>query len=454
MLRRHKFIVMLFLVIRFPCLYCGASAEGITVNVAMDSLNVSMRERIKLEFEQQNPHITLNIVPSKSDIKIITDLSTKDDSVDIYCISTKYGALMNIADKQMYVDLSDIPEVSLAINRMYQQYQELFRSDSKIVAYPYQVYFEQVFCWDMNVVNMLDIEREELPTTLEDIMELQYEMQLNQDHDFKNDYSIVYTGAIKAFLHPLLIAYKNYSLLETATISYDTELFRKLLALEEKTSQAQSRPIPDNDGGPECIALYIGKGDSEMIVGTGVSQVAAISLDSSTVPVFPIYMNCLFINPYSQHIDESKQIISTLISYQPPIDRMLMIPSEQKPIENPEYIEGLIERQNALKECQLALEKSPPEAKAGLEDIITEYKNDIEEWKKHSQYIVTQESLNKYLKEIQPNIIIKGKSPYDSQNVDQAIFSVASKYDHQEIEADLFINELERIIWLITMENK
>lgn len=449
-----KKIILVILSLVITTVTYGTFAETLNITMAIDGFSPTSIKKIESDFATNNDNIALSIIPAQNETEIVDSLTNHDSTVDIYCISTKYGTLNRIMKKRFYVDLSDVSEVNTTVMGMYSQYRDICTDGSLIAAYPYNVYFDQMFLWDENALSIIGLGIDALPKTFDGIAELQCEFE--DDDEFASDKKakILYTGASTALLHPLLKAYKDFSISKYGTLKYDTEIFRKLLENVNNTKARQDDPSKSDDGGPEYIALYMGKGTDKMAIGEGNTKPVAISLTSNTEPVVPIYFTCLLINPYSKSIKDAKQVISQMISYQSPLSRMIMIPDEQEVIENPDYHIGLSERESTLAECRSALECATEENKPGLEDIVKECEEDIVLWKTHNRYLVSTESLNHYLTEIHPYVYVKGMSEYDSQDIDQAIFRLVTLYDENGIETEDFIEELDRIVWMMAMEEQ
>ena len=185
---------------------------------------------------------------------------------------------------------------------------------------------------------------------------------------------------------------------------------------------------------------------------TGDAQPLPLRFDNEIAPVIPADMDVLAVNPYSENADLAIMLLEYMAQHMPaPLETALM-PDRNEPIEVQGYQENLACLREFLAETERQLtETVSEEDQVILKERIEEVKLDIAFEERH-RWAYTAEEVAFYREQIEPHMTYSLSTIFTLGR--EQTENVCSRYLDGQLTLDEFVREFDRIVWMMTMENR
>jgi len=276
----------------------------------------------KNSFMQIHPDV---IITEAGDSDIIQSMMSRSDEVDIYILCSSNDAYDVLKQRGYLVPLNGIEGIEDTVNSMYPHIRDFISEDGSIYALPVDyAAFAQLEYSDL-AMEELGFEHEDMPATWTDFFRFIAENQHILDENgvvsmFPLKYSI--DEVRRSIFDTMVEDYMQYIYTLTGAVTFDTDVFRGLLAEFEKVDFAATGLTEEGDapgwtgynkdtlfwtnGGRLSPAAYCNPTE----LGGMYQLVLSPTEDSDTAVYAEIPL--MVINPYSKHIDLALDFVAAV----------------------------------------------------------------------------------------------------------------------------------------------
>lgn len=420
-------------------LLCMTSAKASTLRVASASLPPDDEQfRIESEFRARYPDVEIVWQHDSGDIK--QAMLFQDSAVDIYFVSSRFGDLQNLTGKGYYVDLSSSALIAERIALLHEKFMPLVTDGTTIYAYPWSVTTGPLCSWDNDVAEAVSLPRPADQIAIADMLEWDRGVAMLDDPD----YAFIYDGSNNPYIGSAFDIYKYRMLATTGVLKYNTKEFRELLAqLDAYTTETD----------PENSPRYVVCGSSGSISGyhlQNVQRFLPMTILPTDEPVIGAYLDCILINPYSEHTEAALALVEAMTAYQDELEFAAMS-TVIEPIVDTDYDEKIAGYQQQIEQYQawIATGGDYEQYRDFYEDEIARYERQIAA---QSQYLLTQEAIDYYQQKILPYVFLQGSSIYETSDIETELFKTYSQYTYGIIDGDNFLEKMDNKLMMMAEE--
>lgn len=176
-----------------------------------------------------------------------------------------------------------------------------------------------------------------------------------------------------------------------------------------------------------------------------------LSLDDQTPPTIHTYMNVVAVNPYTEETEAAVELLEFIAQNLSQVFRTTTMPDCNDPIEQSGYDSDLAywTSEIAAMERRLAADPDNPD----LKDELERYQRNLKNLEEEGRVAMTTEEIMWYRENIAPYLTLT-TSAFSSSNAAGQMQSFVNRYCDGQINADEFIQEIDRIVWMVQMENQ
>ena len=379
-------------------------------------------------------------------------------AVDVLRLDSDYTPLDRLIEKGYALDLSAYPELMTAVSQMSPGLTSLCLKDGKLYGVPVDLN-ANCFGYNEKSWEALGLTQDDLPANAMEMLDFVANWQSDYAEDHP-DLMLFDSGAVKNSLMDWILSnYMAYQSAQGGTVSFDTDLFHKLMAkmdaidfdeLEPDTEGADS----DYWSNQPVFTIYANATyPSQYIYGT---TCLPLPLDEGIDPAIPADVQVFIVNPRTTHLDQAIQYLSVYVQHlDPESSNITMFPSHNDPLENKYFDQNLTGWKDQLALDQKQLETAEPEVKANLQSEI-DYLNDMITHSDKYRYTVSADSIAFYRAKIEPWLVVTGQSPLESWGKDgtNEFNTLEQQYMEGAISSDQFITEMDKRMRMMQLEDQ
>ena len=436
-----KLSVCLLYLLFLMNLFCLHGAEASTLRVASASLpSDDEQSRIESEFRARYPDVEIVWQHDSGDIK--QAMLFQDGTVDIYFVSSRFGELQNLIEKGYYVDLSSSTLIAERIALMHEKFMPLVTNGTVVYAYPWSVTMGPMCSWHHDVAEAVSLPSPADKIAIADMIEWERDVTMLDDPD----YAFIYDGSNNPYIGSAFDVYQYRMLATTGVLKYNTQEFRELLAqLDAYTTET------DPENGPR----YVVCDSSGPISGYHLKSIQSflpMTIQPTDEPVIGAYLDCILINPYSEHTEAALALVETLTAYQDELE-WAAISTKIEPIIDADYDEIIAGYQQMIEEYRswIAAGGDDEPYRDFFEDEIASYERKIAT---QSQYLLSQEAIDYYQQKILPYVFLLGSSIYETWDIEMELFKTYSQYTYGVIDGDNFLAKMDHKLMMMAEEQQ
>lgn len=360
-------------------------------------------------FEMSNARNDISVVLQQdwySNVDLLQTMINRDGHTDIFVMRYDENAFKAVRDRGYLPDLSDNAQLSGYIDRMYPYLQDAAKKDGKLIAIPVSVNAGGIKL-NMAAWKKLGGTEAELPKTWDEfldwIMTLPKRLE-GTEYKLVNPYTDF--SQLRSLIgDALMTSYQLVMDRKGEDYSFNTPLLKNLLQrIADIDYEALGIPrelkqedYNDIDGYSTGEILLESSSYGMGIDSYDPMVPLALSFSKDEDPVVPVTVYAGFVNPYSEHPEEAKELLALILKNLNLQMQYVLFTDKTEPIEYSYAADSRKWHEQYMTELQESLEKAEDGNKALIEEQIRQEEKDWEQ-QEHWLWLVSQEMMDAYLK--------------------------------------------------------
>ncbi|MGN0746915.1 MAG: hypothetical protein ACI4ML_09605 [Aristaeellaceae bacterium] len=399
---------------------------------------------------------------------ISQEMLSGGNSADVYTMFLPNGAFTSLRDKGYVADLSSSQALTDFAARMYPQFSRmLYNSEGKLVAFPLQV-SASCMGYFPAALEKVGLTVDDLPTSIEGLMDF----ILMWQEDYAEEYPEItlfgdYVYNLDQQVFSLIF---NQRVVDCAAagepLTFNTPEMRAILTKWEQlrsTLQEISQEVDSSVG----VVYYSDSDGSNQLFNTYADPLPQryghdprwdgvpmqLSLTDGSEPYISVSMAVSFVNPNSPNLDLAILWLEFYAEHMSLDEQIALLPDVNEPMEYMYYQQNLESIQKSIASMEAALAEADEADKAMYEENLTWMREELADTEAR-RWAVSEEDIAAY-RELAPRLIVADSADFLSSSTDGAneASKLMQRYMDEQIGAEQFIRELDRIIQMMQMEN-
>lgn len=409
--------------------------------------------------------VTISHDSSGSD-EIIEGMMNRDDSVDVYIMSTNYSPFEALRDRGFLAELDDETQISAMMEEVYPSVREYLSRDGHIVAMP-----TSVDAWGTAVneraLEKLGLTVDDVPTNWLDFLDF-LSGTLTERWSDATGVTFYFDGMTADDMKTTLFSqiwndYEAYAEATMDTVSYDTELLRALLeklnAIDFTAFGLEERR--NNNGGVYFVGGVSGESSQLFEFGNGVAlgnryledgmHAFLMSMDADAPKIMQLQVSVAVVNPFSKNLGEAVAFVGEIANQLPEAVRYNLNPALNEPVRRKNYEESLASAQEYYDDAQKQLEEAAPADRQAFEETL-KYAQDWLYYEEKQSWEISAEDIEWY-RANDDCIEVARRSWLYSDSDGEAAELLQQYLDHQ-IGLDQVLSRIDKKVRMMQMESQ
>lgn len=400
---------------------------------------------------------------------IVQAMMNRDAYTDIYMLNYQSNEFNALYSRGYLIDLGDNEKIAENTARMYPYIQEALKQDGKIIAVPAYAYGYSLGV-NVDALKMLGLKEEDLPHTWNQFFDWMEKLPaLMENAEVKiswDDRTYLRSSIMECMIeqYELWMQQKgenDYSFNNPILC----DLMRRLNNLDYDGLGAKE-PVEYNEDSEDEDYYYEDDGKMvlmESYVATtmnGDNYYIPLQLSfTEEDPVIPVELEVLFVNPYSEHIEEAKEFLGAVLNNLSLSDQYNFYTDKTEPVRYSNGSDNLTMLREAIDAYKAEIEKAEGERKVNLEEKLKGLEEELEQNERYS-WRISPELIERYLKN-QNLFRVRSYSFYNAlwgsqnnQNEDEpsAYASIFLSEDSMKKEPEELLGMLDSKVQMIRLE--
>ena len=381
-----------------------ARGNGTTLRVYCSTYNTeAINEAI---FQMSNDRGDVSVILAQewnTNIDILQSMMNRDATTDIYVLPYEGNDFKALRNRGFLTDLSGVAQIAENTDRMYPYLQDAVKKDGKVIAVPMSLSSES-FCLNREVWKKIGGTDEMLPKTWTQFLDWVVtlpKMLEGSDYLMTDVYTSQY-GFRAGIVQAILNQYQVEMDAQGENYNFNTPLLNDLLKRVEEFDYA-ALGLPEE---VDYEALNMSNEWHESLLDTygfnGYSSYSqsvplSLSLAEDRDPVVPVSIYAAFVNPYSEHPEEAKELLALIMKNQDVYTQYTLYADRTEPIERSDADESRANHEKYIEDMKKWMEEADDEYKAMVEESI---RQEEKEWEENQRWLWTihQDDIDTYLK--------------------------------------------------------
>lgn len=382
-------------------------------------------------------------------------------AMDVLRLDSDYSPLVRLIDKGYALDLSSYPDLVAIANAMDPNLTKICMKDGKLYGIPVDVYANS-FGYNTQALEELGLTVDDVPTNFMELLDFVANWQADYGEDHP-DMMLFDNGSVKqSLLNWLITNYVAYLTKQGQIISFDTDLFHKLMNKLDSIDFTDLDAPQDGATKPSQDAFYSRTGVLTMYANvTYLSEneyqkFALLPLDEGIDPVFPATLQVMTINPRTTHLEQAVQYLTTYAQNLDPTGaKTTLIPGNNEPVVNVNFESNLESWKKAVADDTEMLKTAEAENKASIQSDIDSYNGLIADADNY-RYSVSAEGIATYRTQVAPYLVVVGQNPLNTWSEDgtNEFNTLENQYLQGAMTADNLINEIDKRMRMTQLEDQ
>ncbi len=381
------------------------------------------------------------------------------NAVDVLRLSTDYSPFTRLVEKGYALDLSPYPELTAAVQAMDPNLTRLCYQDGKLYGVPVEMY-ANCFGYNTEAWKSLGLTEDDLPKTMLDVLDFLQNWQADYGEEHTDLMPLDVGDLRTTVMDWILTAYVAQSDAKGEALSFDTELFRKLLTAMEAIDFTELQPEDSNADSDYwnrtpvmsvyMTATYPGQ------YRYNTMQLLPLPIDEGMDPVLPVSLQLFIINPRTTHLDQAVQYLTTYVqNLAPESEGITLYPDHNDPVVNQSFESDLKGWKDSVETVTKQLETAKPEEKASLQNDL-DYLNKLIANADDDRYLVSAKAIEQYRTQIAPWLVVGDQSPLKVWGKDGSneFSTLENQYMDGAITLDTFVKEMDKRIRMMQLEDQ
>ena len=175
-----------------------------------------------------------------------------------------------------------------------------------------------------------------------------------------------------------------------------------------------------------------------------------LSLDDQTPPVVQVYLDIMYINPYSENVDVAMELLEYLAQNLDICTATALMVDQNEPIETMGHADNLAYAQERVSLAELALAEAAEADRADFEEALR-MAQDFLSMVESERFVMTSEEITQYRQEIAAYYTCM-TDDFATINSSEQISNLRQRLIDGQIGADEFIRQMESIVRMMQLE--
>ena len=377
-------------------------------------------------------------------------------TVDVLRMDSDYSPMSRLIDKGYALDLSAYPEITAIADQMEPTLVSFGMKDGKLYAVPVDISANTLGVY-MDNWKAIGLTEDDVPKTFMEMMDFFENWDADYAEDYP-DYMLSDSGTESDSLFNWLNT--NYIAYETKlgeTISFDTELYRKLLTKFDGidfSSMTTNTDSEDYWSRKSLFTFYDMASYPEQYQYNATMMI--IPLDEGLVPVITASLQLMMINPRSTRLDQAVQYVTTYAQNLDFISAAItLVPDNNEAIINTSFEANLQSWKDQIAQYETDIKTATAEDQAGLKESIT-YLQDMVDHSDQYRYRVSAETIATYREQVAPYLVVVGQTPFNvwDDNGENELYTLQSQYLQDAITMDQYVKEIDKRMRMMQLEDQ
>ena len=411
------------------------------------------------EYARLHPDVAIEYVDCYwSDLDEFTRIMQAEDAPVLFDMSMSHDFPV-LRSKKYLVDLSSSQVLMDTVGAMYPHLTRDMLVDGQLYALPISM---EVSCpgYYPLALEKAGIPEDLMPSTYAELLDFIVTWHDDYFPDNEGMEVVEYASDLRRSLIQWIYYAQQRSCQNGETLTYDTPTIRALLNRVDEIT-----PIID------VVAPKIEGDDYEYIESNAIitetecfplpkayrpspqwdAKPLVLALDEQTPPTIDAYLRVLAVNPYTSETEAAIDLLEYIAQNLSQVFRTTMMPDCNDPIEIYGYDRELEYWGNEAAAAQRRLEADPDNP--DLKDELERYQRALKNLEEEGRLAMTTEDIMVYRETIAPYLTLSTNA-YSSSNASSQMYGILNRYCDGQITADEFIQEIDRIVWMVQMENQ
>ena len=463
-----------------PCIMNGGYFVACSEGCVVRNLDPSQRAEVRLKVQDtryvsaintaymrfSNTHGDVSVAIARDyaggdNSGIIENMMNRDDSVDIYTLSTDMPAYDALYNRGYMMELDRSEKLSQLVADFYPAIKEAISYNGHLVALPVEVY-----SWTFGVyaksLEKLGLSMDELPTNWDGFLDFLIDV-LPEHLNEESDVALFYQGmtdrdARQQLFNQIFTCYTDYMNATDPAMGYDTPLLRGLIEKLERVDFValgceEYDPDNDDEGG------WWSDDQSQLFeTSTGAAfgnfynneiTPVVMSLNADCEPVFSLQTVVAFVNPFTKNPDAAIAFMEELADALPQTTLYCLNPNLNEPIRSSWYESNLKEMNDYLDQLKQQLEAADESDRQMLEQEVSDYEGYIQDMEKNA-WDASEEQIAWYRANAE-SLRLQGVQWMYSESGGEA-YQLVWQYTEGEVDLDTMLSGLDKKLQMMMME--
>lgn len=402
-------------------------------------------------------------IRSESCQDVVKRIMSRDKAFAVYRLTSDTNTLTNLLNKGYGVGLSDDKAVQAFTASLIPAVAETVTYDGQIVAVPTDITFPYVFSVNRTLWADCGLTDDDIPATMTELFDFIDQWQdryADQYPDVTPFYPFGVGGNSDDENNPyfglVMEMYRDSIIQTTGTLTYDTPVFRDLLARIAPYAEPENKAADFIHEVPQmqktliyCTAVKMGG----MFLRTAHEVIAPLAVIAGSEPFQPFYVQCAFVNPYSPQTDDAKKLLSYYVLHPNEEVRCELI-LNASPAENASFEADYQSWVEMLKTAQTMLtsdslsdgERADYERKKVLAQRMVDNPDEY-------RYQIPPDKVTSYQQVLVPILWARGTTIYDTDALTKQLNSIIKQYVDGALTMDQFVAQMDHTIDMIVLQD-
>lgn len=386
---------------------------------------------------------------------MIDRIVSADESIDVFTMTVDGSPFVQMKEKGYCLDLSNVNNLQAAISQMHPTIIETVTKAGALYAIPIEILS---FGWYINtdVMDGMGLTIDELPSTIEELCA--FITKWNDEWiDAYPEYTPIedWNDLKGQMLRHIVSQYMRICQSNHTSVDFTSNAFHSLLTAYENMAIDNIEWLISDNG--DRRGLFIADkqvvGQFKTLDTSKETQFVPMQLTRDMPFTIDAQLTVMFINPASTNLALATQLLEYAIKALPQKQQYCLYTGRTEPIEDPEYAAALEAIYTERERLSTALSKTDDAGDIDMKEQLRWLQLREEAL---SQYFISPEELAFYKLQIEPYIhIAQSDMALRLDENDASAFSQSiSQYLYGSINGEQLISQMNRIVQMVTLENK
>ena len=413
-------------------------------------------------FAKLHPEIAIEYVDEYwSDLDEFTRVMQGESAPDIF-VDSMSNDFVTLREKKYLVDVSSSQILMDTVSRMYPHLTAELLKDGKLYALPISLDLYNVSGYYAGAFEKAGVPIESVPTTYDELFD--FVVTWHDEYFEENEGMELFEYSIDArySLFEMIYDAQVYAAAQSGeTLTFNTPTIRRLLNRLDELQPILDVVAPKIEGDDyeyatnnalfsfyECMPLphAYPRSDSEPLP-------MLLTLDENTPAAIRPYMDVMGINPYSENVNEAISLMEYVAQNFSITFMTTMMPDMNDPIEYPDYDRMVKYWQERLELLEKQIAEASEDQLRELQEDLDYARERLSNMESRGRIGMSTEEIQWYRENIAPAMVLT-TSQYMSSGAADQMYTARQRYIDGQMTADEFIQEIDRIVWMVQMENQ